>query len=122
MLEGRLVIEQHGGSAFCRLTNPPDPGDVERAHHALERIHEIISSGSCDILVADEIIVSMMFHLVTEKEILDCIHARPKGMELILTGRGATPALMDAADLVTEMREVKHYYAQGVQARKGIEN
>ncbi|MEA2101667.1 MAG: cob(I)yrinic acid a,c-diamide adenosyltransferase [Thermodesulfobacteriota bacterium] len=122
MLEGLLVIEQHGSQEFCRLTNPPDPGDVKRAHHALERIHEIVSSCSCDILIADEVIVSMMFHLVTEDEILDIIHARPDGMELVLTGRGATPALMDAADLVTEMKEVKHYYARDVQARKGIEN
>ncbi len=77
---------------------------------------------ACVILIADEIITACMFKLITEDDILHVIRVKPEGMELVLTGRGATEGMIEAADLVTEMKEIKHYYTKGVQAREGIES
>ena len=122
MLGGLVSIEQFGHPEFCRIIDPPDPEDVERARSALQRLHEIMEAESCDILIADEMITAGMFSLVTEDAIIGLIESKPSGMELVLTGRGATDRVITAADLVTEMKEIKHYYTEGVQARKGIES
>jgi cob(I)alamin adenosyltransferase len=117
-----VTIEQYGHPTFCRFAGSPDPDEVKRARRALERLDELMATRACDILIADEIITAMHFRLLAETEVLKLVARRPHGMELVLTGRGATPALVEAADLVTEMREVKHYYRKGVQARPGIES
>lgn len=78
-------------------------------------------SGDFRIIVLDEINVAVYFKLLEEKEILDFIDQKPKNVELILTGRYAPPSFLDKADLVTEMKEIKHYYQDGIKARKGIE-
>jgi cob(I)alamin adenosyltransferase len=122
MLGGLVTIEQFGHPQFCRLTDPPDAADVKRAQAALMRIREIISAKTCDVLIIDEGTTAVMFNLIRESDLLELIKDRPSGMELVLTGRGATPALMEAADLVSEMKDIKHYYNKGVQARKGIES
>jgi cob(I)alamin adenosyltransferase len=122
MLKGLVKIEQFGHPTFCKTVDPPDSKDVERARAAVSRIQDIMAEKSCDILVADEIITAGLFKLIDQADILDLIHRKPEGMELILTGRGAQEQIIDAADLVTEMKEVKHYYTQGIQAREGIEN
>ncbi|MGL5512985.1 MAG: cob(I)yrinic acid a,c-diamide adenosyltransferase, partial [Sporomusa sp.] len=64
----------------------------------------------------------MVFDLVTWEQVQDIIHLKLPKVELVLTGRGATPELIACADLVTEMREIKHYYTKGVDARIGIDN
>jgi cob(I)alamin adenosyltransferase len=122
MLGGLVTIEQFGHPTFCRMTDPPDPEDVKRARAAMSRLEELFYSKACDILVADEIITAMKFGLISEQDVLDLMKRKPDGLELILTGRGATQGLIDAADLVTEMSEVRHYYQKGIQARSGIEN
>lgn len=122
MLGGLVTIEQYGHPEFCRTTDPPDPGDVERARAGLARLGAIIEARSCDILVADELITAMKFGLLSEDDVIGVMGGKPEGMELVLTGRGATAALIDRADLVTEMREVRHYYRTGVDARDGIES
>jgi len=85
------------------------------------RAKEVIASGKYDVVILDEIIVALHFNLVTWEQVKDLIDSKGEGMELVLTGRGAIPELIERADLVTEMREVKHYFRQGVEARKGIE-
>jgi cob(I)alamin adenosyltransferase len=122
MLEGLVKIEQFGHPQFCRISDPPEARDVEMAVSALERVQELMQENTCDILIADEMITAGLFKLITQDDILDIIHRKPDGMELILTGRGASPRIIEAADLVTEMMEVKHYYTQGVPARAGIEH
>lgn len=122
MTGGLVTIEQYGHPGFCSIGDEPDPEDVRRATSALERVREIMQDRSCDVLVADELVTAALFRLVTEDDVLSVIEGKPTGMELVLTGRGATPRMIDAADLVTEMLEVKHYYAQGVPARPGIES
>lgn len=121
-LGGLVTIEQYGHAQFCRMTDPPAPRDVERARAACARVEEILSGKICDILVADEIITAMAFGLISEENILAIIAKKPAGLELVLTGRGATAALIEAADLVTEMQDIRHYYSKGVLARKGIES
>jgi cob(I)alamin adenosyltransferase len=119
---GLITIEQFGHPTFCKFIETPDPKEVKRACSALARIHELMQAHACVILIADEIITACMFKLLTEDDILDVIRVKPEGMELVLTGRGATERMIEAADLVTEMKEIKHYYIKGVEAREGIES
>ena len=88
----------------------------------MKRAKEAITSGKYDLVVLDEINVALHFELVTWEQVLDLIEGKPDHVELVLTGRGATPELIEKADLVTEMKEIKHYYTRGVDARIGIEN
>ncbi|HNQ84461.1 MAG TPA: cob(I)yrinic acid a,c-diamide adenosyltransferase [Deltaproteobacteria bacterium] len=122
MTGGLIIVEQFGHPEFCSFGKEPDPADVERAASALERIRELMDAKACDILVADEMTTACLFRLITEDDVLAAIASRPGGMELVITGRGATQRMIEAADLVTEMREVKHYYTRGIDAREGIES
>lgn len=87
----------------------------------LERARAAMAGGEYDLVVLDEIVVALHFGLVTWEQLRELIDRRPDGVELVLTGRGATPDLIARADLVTDMRDTKHYYTTGVAARKGIE-
>lgn len=88
----------------------------------LAKAREAVSSGEYDLVVLDELNVALHFGLVTWEQVKEIIDMKKAGVELVLTGRGATPELIERADLVTEMKEIKHYYQQGVEARIGIEN
>ena len=79
-------------------------------------------SGKYDIVVLDEINTAHFFKLITVEEMLKLVKTKPDGVELIFTGRYAPQELIAAADLVTEMVEVKHYYDKGLISRKGIED
>jgi cob(I)alamin adenosyltransferase len=94
---------------------------VEMIAGGLVRAREALAGGEYDLVVLDEIVVALYFGLVTWQQLLEVIDSKPDGVELVLTGRGATPELIARADLVTEMQETKHYYTRGVDARKGIE-
>lgn len=82
---------------------------------------EVVSGGEYDVVVLDEINVALHLKLVGIKEVVDLIRRKPKHVELILTGRYVPPEIVELADFVTEMREVKHPYTKGVPPRKGIE-
>ena len=82
----------------------------------------MVLSGEYDMVVLDEINCAMFFGLLSIDDVLDLIRNKPSHTELILTGRCAPDEIIAAADLVTEMREIKHYYTKGVEARRGIEN
>jgi cob(I)alamin adenosyltransferase len=94
---------------------------VARARRGLERARGAMHSGRYDLVVLDEINVALWFELVRVEEVLALLDDRPLNMEVILTGRRALQQLIDGADLVTEMQEVKHYYQRGVIAPQGIE-
>lgn len=89
---------------------------------ALNRAKEAVQSGAYDLVVVDELNVALFFGLIDEAATKELLRLRRPDVELVLTGRNAPQWLLDAADLVTEMREIKHYYQQGVEARKGIED
>lgn len=88
---------------------------------ALEFIKKIYRKNKHDILVLDEILVSLRHGFLKEKEILEILSLKPKGMELVLTGRGGTRRIIKKADLVSQVKNIKHPYNSGIKARKGIE-
>ena len=115
-----ITIEQYGRDCF--VTGELTEQDIQTAQQGLSQVHEIVSCGLCDVLILDEATIATQFGLFTVDELLDLINAKPESMEIVITGRHADARLMARADLGTEMREVKHYYAAGVWARPGIEN
>jgi cob(I)alamin adenosyltransferase len=115
-----ITIEQYG-DVRCIRREEVTPEHVSQAHRGLERAREAMLSSRYDIVVLDEVSVAIWFGLLTVEEVLAFLDQRPNHVEMILTGRRAPPELIERADLVTEMQEVKHYYQQGVVARKGIE-
>lgn len=121
MVSPYITIEQYGKDSFIHVVNPPDEEDVQMARSGLARAKEAMFSGTYDIIVFDEINTANYFNLITTEEMLEVIKTKPDGVEVIFTGRYAPAEVIEAADLVTEMVEVKHYYEQGVPARDGIE-
>ncbi|MGQ9577468.1 MAG: cob(I)yrinic acid a,c-diamide adenosyltransferase [Candidatus Aminicenantales bacterium] len=116
-----ITIEQFGRKGFIHVTENPDAEDIARAQRGLERSLKMMLSGRYQIIILDEINVAIYFGLIKEQEVLDFISQKPEQVELILTGRYAPASVIRRADLVTEMKEKKHYYQKGVRARKGIE-
>ncbi len=116
-----ITIEQYGDLRCCIRREEVIPEHVAQARRGLERAREAMCSGHYDVVVLDEVNVALWFGLLTIKEVLTLLEERPDNVEVILTGRRAPQELIERADLVTEMQEVKHYYQQGVSARRGIE-
>jgi cob(I)alamin adenosyltransferase len=114
-----IAIEQYGLGRFIR--GYPDPEDIAAARQGLERVREIFSVGRCQVVILDEANVASACGLFSPVDLLDLVNAKPDGVEVVLTGRNAAPEILARADLVTEMKMVKHYYQQGVAARTGIE-
>jgi len=115
-----ITLEQYGDPR-CIRREEVTPQHMEEAHKGLQRAREVMLSGDYDLVVLDEVNVAIWFGLLTAEEVLDLLDDKPEQVEVVLTGRRAPQILIDRADLVTEMREVKHYYQQGVIARLGIE-
>lgn len=115
----QVTVEQYGLGKLIRANL--SEADEAAGKRGLARVREIISNRLCDVLVVEEGNVAVMSGLFTLEELLDTIEGKPEGMEIIITGRGAAQKLIDRADLVTEMQEIKHYYQNGVEARVGIE-
>jgi cob(I)alamin adenosyltransferase len=106
----------------CRIScENPDPEDVKSCHEAMLYAKRAVAEGEYDIVVLDEINVAIDLGLLTKQEVLRLLDERPPNVELILTGRHAAQEIIDRADLVTEMREIKHYYRKGIESRTGIE-
>jgi len=122
MVSPYITIEQYGKGTFIRHVNPPHEEDVQRAHSGLEKARKVMISGEYDIIILDEINTANDLNLISTEAMLEVIKSKPEGVELIFTGRNAPPEVLAAADLVTEMEQVKHYYIQGVPARDGIEH
>ena len=101
--------------------DPPLEEDIKLAEKALKFARKIINSGEYDIVILDEINVALHLKLIKTNEVVELIENKPKHVELVLTGRYAPSEIIEVADLVTEMREVKHPYTQGSLGRKGIE-
>jgi cob(I)alamin adenosyltransferase len=120
-LSSLITIEQFGRKGFIHVTEDPDIKDIQKAQKGLEKCLKMMKSGKFHIIVLDEINVAVHFNLFTEKDIHDFLDKRPEGIEVILTGRYAPQSFIDRADLVTEMKEIKHYYQKGIKSRLGIE-
>lgn len=115
-----IEVRQFGRPDFVNPGNP-DPLDVRMAQDALDFAEEVIREGEHDMVILDEINVAAAWGLVDVRRCQDIIRSRPPHVEVVLTGRYAPDEFIDLADLVTEMKEVKHYYRKGISAREGIE-
>ncbi len=115
-----ITVEQYG-SPRCIHREEVTSQHVAEAREGLTRACEAMLSGEYDLIVLDEVNVAIWFGVLTTDDVLAFLDKRPGDVEVVLTGRRAPQALIDRADLVTEMREVKHYYQQGIGARLGIE-
>ncbi|MFC2157540.1 cob(I)yrinic acid a,c-diamide adenosyltransferase [Acidobacteriota bacterium] len=120
-LSPHITIEQFGRKGFIHVTKDPDELDIKMAREGLEKCRSALRSQKYDLVILDEINVALYFKVLTEGDVLGLLDQKPDSVELILTGRHAPDFLIQRADLVTEMKEVKHYYAQGIKARDGIE-
>ncbi len=120
-LAPELTIEQVGRDTFVSRSHP-DPVDVALAQAGFEKAREIVLSGDYDLVVLDEINCAVDFALVPLDDVKELIRLKPRHTELVLTGRSVHPEIVELADLVTEMREIKHYYNSGQHARTGIES
>jgi cob(I)alamin adenosyltransferase len=117
-----IKIEQFGGDEFVYKKVLPGEEELEKARKGLQTAREIMLSGEYDLIILDEAIVAIYFKLIETKELVELIKIKPVNVELILTGRYCPQELIELADLVTEMKEVKHYYQKGITSRRGIES
>jgi cob(I)alamin adenosyltransferase len=115
-----LAIVPMGRECFVDKKNP-HPVDRRWARKGWEAAKEAVKGGKYQIVIMDEVNVAVAYGLVPLDELLDLMKNKPKNVELILTGRWARPEVLRKADLVTEMKEVKHYYRKGIESRIGIE-
>ena len=115
----QIEVKQYGRAKFVH--SKPAEEDFAAAREGYEEIKGIIKSGQYDLVILDEANIAVYFKLVSVEDLITLIDEKPESVELIFTGRKADPKLIEKADLVTEMREVKHYYSKGVLAREGIE-
>jgi cob(I)alamin adenosyltransferase len=118
-LEGPVEILRLGEGFVFRA--PPTEGQLAAARRALALARERLTGGRRDLVVLDEIFPALAAHLVSEQEILDLARARPANVHLVMTGRDAPASIVDLADLVTEMRCVRHPHDRDVEAQPGIE-
>ena len=116
-----ITIKQFGRKGFYHVTKDPDNEDIQSARSGLEKCQQAMLSGEYRIIILDEINVTVYFNLLSEKEIHSVLDQKPENGEIILTGRYAPDSFIKRADLVTEMKDIKHYYEKGIQAREGIE-
>lgn len=105
----------------CFIINQPEQKDIDAAQHGLEEATKAIFSRNFDIVILDEVCIAIFYKLFELQKLLDVLKSKPEPLEIVLTGRYAPPELIELADLVTEMKEIKHYYFKGIIARKGIE-
>lgn len=110
------------GRGFVKVgEEKPDPEDVRLVEEAWKFASEKIKNGEYDIVILDEINYAISYKMLDAETVVKLLREKPERVHVILTGRNAHPAIVNLADLVTEMREVKHPYQQGIQAQRGIE-
>ncbi|MBC8588644.1 cob(I)yrinic acid a,c-diamide adenosyltransferase [Paratissierella segnis] len=114
-----IEFEQFGKECF--IYNDPTEDDIKRAEQGLAKMSSVLKDGKYDVVVMDELNIALYFKLFTVEEVIKAISNRAPHVEVIITGRYAPKELVEIADLITEMKEIKHYYTKGVENRKGID-
>lgn len=114
-----IRLKQYG--LRCFIDKEPTQEDIDSAKNGLKEVEGIINSGKYHLVVLDEACIALYFKLFSIDDLLRVIENRPPEIEIVITGRNAPAELIELADLVTEMKEIKHYYNKGIQAREGIE-
>ena len=116
----QIVIRQLGRDCF--IHRAPEQEDIDLAREGLAMMREVVMSGEYKLVIFDEANIATYFKLFPVEDLVEIIENKPEDVELVFTGRYAEEKLLEKADLITEMKEIRHYYANGIQARKGIEN
>jgi len=115
-----VTLKAFGRGKFI-TTKPPEQEDIKLAEEALRLTEKIVQSDEYDVVILDEINVALNLKLISLNRMLKLIKHKPEHTELVLTGRCAPEEIIEMADLVTEMREIKHPFNKGFTARKGVE-
>jgi cob(I)alamin adenosyltransferase len=115
-----FTVVQFGRDEFVSKKKP-EQIDIDLARKGLAHAREVMRKNECDVLILDEINVAVDYQLLSSADVLDLINMKPETMELVLTGRYAKPEIVQQADLVSEMLEIKHPFQKGVPCRKGID-
>lgn len=121
MLDGRFEIRPMGRGFVKVGTEKPDPEDVRLVEQAWETALESIRSGKFELVILDEINYAIHYAMLPVERVLEGLASRPEPVHVICTGRNAHPKLIDAADLVSEIKEIKHPFHKGVLAQRGID-
>ena len=120
-IDGRIEIRPTGIGFTRNASSEEMAVHREKARTALQEALTEMTSGQWDMIILDEINYALNFGLLKEQEVLELLSQKPTELHLVLTGRHALPAIIDCADLVTEMRLIKHPFQKGIRAQKGIE-
>ncbi len=115
-----VSFARFGFTDFCDRNNVREC-EKEQARQALQAARQAMLSGNYDLVVLDEVNVASSWGLIDVDDVVSLVRERPASVELILTGRGADPRVVDLADLVTEMVKIKHPYDKGILSRKGLD-
>lgn len=114
-----ITLRQYGRTCF--IHQQPQPEDFQAARAGWDEVTKLIHNNAPDLLILDELNIALYYQLLNLEEIIVFLKNKPLGLEIVITGRKMPEELLSLADLVTEMKEIRHYYQQGVEARKGIE-
>lgn len=114
-----VTVKQYG--LDCFIIKSPTQADIDIARKGFEEVSKIILSGAYDVVILDEANIALYYKLFSLEALIDLLKKKPVETEIIITGRYAPQVLIELADLVTEMKDIKHYYSNGVSARIGIE-
>ena len=114
-----IRIKQFGRG--CYIKEKIERIDIEMTVNGLNECDRLMQSGDYDLVILDEILIALHFQFITIADVLQVLENKHPDTEVILTGRYAPQELIDRADLVTEMKEIKHYYTQGVLSREGFD-
>jgi len=114
-----IKIEQFGRGCFIK--GVPKKRDCELAEHGLKAVNDVLSGGKFDVVILDEINIALHLKLLSQMDLIKLIAEKPKHIELVFTGRYVPKSIAMLADLITEMREIKHYFRRETRARQGIE-
>lgn len=114
-----IKVKQYGRGCF--ISHKPKQKDINLARKALEHTMQIIAGRDFGMVILDEINVALHLKLLKLNEVINLINSTPNDIELVLTGRWAHPKIIELADLVSEIKDIKHYYKKGIKPRKGIE-
>ena len=115
-----LIVVKRYGKGFL-MKREPGKSDFESAEKGFKEVKDIIASKRYDVVILDEINIALRYGLISTEELLDVMEKKPPRVDLVLTGRYADSRIIEKADLVTEMKDIKHYSSRGVKARTGVE-
>ncbi len=119
---GDSFVMRQMGRGFVKVGGAePDPADLRMVEEAWAESEKAILSGEWDLVILDEINYAISYHMLDANKVVAVLKRKPEMVHVILTGRNAHPAIVELADTVTEMRQVKHAYEKGVMAQRGIE-